>query len=122
MALHPRCACSRASLSELARLLARNPGRLSGYILAVRPPGAGENWEKTDLWYQAASIPGIQVLSDINGAESSRFAAVTSGQTFVYDANGALLFRGGITGARGHAGDNRGEDSLVYAVLNQDTN
>jgi hypothetical protein len=43
---------------------------------------------------------------------------VTSGQTFLYDARGTLLFSGGITGARGHAGDNAGRASIV-ALLNR---
>jgi hypothetical protein len=38
---------------------------------------------------------------------------MTSGQTVLYDNEGALLFSGGITGARGHAGDNAGRTSLV---------
>jgi hypothetical protein len=36
----------------------------------------------------------------------------------VYDAGGALLFSGGITGSRGHAGDNAGRSSIV-ALLNR---
>ena len=35
-----------------------------------------------------------------------------------YDARGALLFSGGITGARGHAGDNAGRRAIV-ALLNR---
>jgi hypothetical protein len=36
----------------------------------------------------------------------------------LYDARGALLFSGGITGARAHAGDNPGRSALV-ALLNR---
>lgn len=118
MAIHPRCACSRASLAELARVMARCPNKLGAYILVVRPRGAGDNWEKTDLWDQAAGIPGVKVLSDIDGQESARFEALTSGQTVVYNSEGVLIFSGGITGARGHAGDNWGEDMLVCALSN----
>jgi hypothetical protein len=35
----------------------------------------------------------------------------------LYNSDGQLLFSGGITGARGHEGDNAGED-LVIAGLN----
>jgi hypothetical protein len=36
----------------------------------------------------------------------------------LYDADGVLLFTGGITGARAHAGDNAGRQALV-ALLNE---
>jgi len=36
--------------------------------------------------------------------------------TVVYDPSGRLLFRGGITSARGHAGDNAGRSAIVAAV------
>jgi hypothetical protein len=56
-------------------------------------------------------------VRDDQGAQSARFGAATSGQTFLYDARGNLQFSGGITAARAHAGDNAGRSSLV-AMLN----
>jgi hypothetical protein len=38
----------------------------------------------------------------------------------LYDGNGRLLFSGGITGARGHSGDNAGR-STVLSLLSRDT-
>src|SRR5436190_18305741 len=46
MILHPECPCSRASVEELGRLLARRAGRVTASILFVRPPGTPEGWEK----------------------------------------------------------------------------
>jgi hypothetical protein len=43
--------------------------------------------------------------------------AWTSGETMLYDASGRLVFAGGITGSRGHGGDNAGEDAVVAALL-----
>jgi hypothetical protein len=34
----------------------------------------------------------------------------------LYDARGQLVFRGGITSARGHAGDNYGADAVAEFV------
>jgi hypothetical protein len=31
----------------------------------------------------------------------------------LFDSHGKLLFEGGITGSRGHVGDNEGEDSVI---------
>jgi hypothetical protein len=52
-------------------------------------------------------------VRDDRGVEAERFGTSTSGQTLLYSADGRLLFSGGITGSRGHAGDNEGRDGLV---------
>ena len=57
---------------------------------------------------------------DDEGIEARRFGVSTSGQTLLYDKAGALLFSGGITGARAHQGDNDGRRSIV-ALLNRKT-
>ncbi len=113
MLAHPRCPCTRASIEELARVMARCPGRVRAYVLMLRPAGLPEDWATTDLWRSAAIIPGVTVLRDDDGAEARLFHAATSGQTLLYDAAGRLRFSGGITDARGHAGDNAGADAVV---------
>jgi hypothetical protein len=82
-------------------------------VLFVKPPGFADEWEKTDLWSSAAAIPGVEVVRDEGGFEALRFRAATSGQATLYDRGGRLLFSGGITGARGHAGDNAGRAAIV---------
>src|SRR5687768_15557289 len=117
MLTHPHCPCTRASIGELARLMAQAQGRVTAYVLFLKPADSSEDWEKTDLWQSAASIPGVDVVVDDEGFEAARFHAVTSGQTVLYDAEGHLLFSGGITGSRGHAGDNAGLSAIV-SLLN----
>jgi hypothetical protein len=97
-------------------LMSRIGDRADAHVLFLRAEGAGTDWEKTDLWRSAAAIPGVAVHSDVAGAEAARFQASTSGQTVVYDGDGRLLFRGGITGARGHEGDNAGLERIVSLV------
>ena len=116
MVAHPHCPCSRASIGELARLMAQAQGRVTAYTLFVKPAGSSDDWEKTDLWQSAVSIPGVTVVVD-DGAEAQRFNAVTSGQTVLYDPEGRLLFSGGITASRGHSGDNAGRSAIV-SLLN----
>lgn len=116
MLVHPQCPCSRASIGELAALMAQTRGRVTAYVLFLKPPGFSKDWEKTDLWQSAASIPGVNVITDDGGAEAQRFHAATSGQTVLYDASGRLLFGGGITGSRGHPGDNAGRSAIVSLV------
>src|SRR2546423_5502594 len=118
MVAHPRCPCTRASVAELAQIMAHSLGKLNAFVLFVKPPGAGADWDDTDLRRSAAAIPGVTVLTDENGVEAARFGAQTSGHTLVFDRKGTLLFSGGITASRGHIGSNAGEDA-VLAVLDQ---
>jgi hypothetical protein len=114
VSLHPKCPCSRATVSELARLMTR--GNAEAFALFVRPHGLPEGWERTDLWDAAAAIPGVTVVTDHEGAWSTRFGAMTSGQICAFDGQGHLLFSGGITPARGHMGDNAGSDAIAELI------
>jgi hypothetical protein len=98
--------------------MTRAQDRVTAYVLFLKPPGFPDYWEETDLWRSAAAIPGVKVLRDDAGAEARRFRAATSGQTLLYDADGRLLFSGGITASRGHAGDNAGR-SVIVALLTE---
>ena len=118
MLAHPRCTCTRASVGELAELIARVQQRPRTYVVFIRPGGVPGDWEKTDLWQSASRIPDVTVIRDDEGVEAKRFGAQTSGQTLLYAADGRLLFSGGTTGSRGHPGDNAGRASLV-ALLNR---
>jgi len=119
MILHPRCPCSRASLTELDRLLAGAGNKLQAHALFVRPPGVGQGWEESDTWQQATSIPSLQVHVDPDGIEAAHFGAATSGQVTLYSPDGRLLFSGGITPARGHTGDSRGQQAIAALLTDR---
>jgi hypothetical protein len=69
----------------------------------------------------ASRLPDVTILRDDEGREAQRFGSATSGQTYAYAPDGTLAFSGGITGARGHAGDNAGRASLVEVLNDQRT-
>lgn len=116
---HPKCPCTRATIRELERLMAENHGRLEADVLFTTPVSAPPTSHHTDLFYNVRKIPGVRVHRDEGGVEASRFGSATSGQTLLYDADGELLFPGGITAGRGHEGDNLGR-STIYALLHDD--
>jgi hypothetical protein len=120
MSAHPHCPCTRASIGELARLMTQAQGRVTAYVLFVKPPGFSDRWVQSDLWASAAAIPGVTPVLDDGGAEAGLFRAETSGQTVLYDAAGNLLFSGGITSARGHAGDNAGRTAIVSLLTSDE--
>ncbi len=112
LALHPQCACSHATVAELARLIARNEGTLDAQVLVLAPRSEPEAWVKSTLWRAAAAIQGVRVAADADGADTRRFGAVASGQAMLYGEDGRLEFSGGITGSRGHEGGNAGVDAI----------
>lgn len=120
MFFHPRCPCSTASMGELERLVAISQGLADIRAVFVRPEGTPCGWEQSDLWNLAKRIPDVQLSTDALGVEAKRFGALTSGEVRLYDTKGRLLFCGGITGARGHAGDNAGS-AAVFSWLHWGT-
>src|SRR5262245_53894844 len=82
MTVHPRCTCSSAGISELARVVARTPEALRVYVLAAIPKGESDkDWQQTTLLARAREIPGVKVVNDVGGIEASRFGGATSGYT-----------------------------------------
>lgn len=118
MMVHPQCPCSRASIGELALLMAESQERVNANVVFVRPSEFPEEWERTDLWNSVATIPGVKLSVDQGGVEAHRFGSQTSGQVVLYSPEGQLLFSGGITSSRGHSGDNEGRSAIV-ALLTQ---
>jgi hypothetical protein len=102
-----------------AQVMAHVQGKVRAYVLFYAPRDCRDDWENTNLRRSAAQIPGVTVLSDVDGAEARRFGAETSGHTFLFDPSGRLLFDGGITASRGHVGDNTGEGAIISLINNR---
>lgn len=116
MFAHPRCPCTRASIGELQQIVANSLDAANVQIFFRTPAAKSDDWTRTALWEQAAAIPRAAIYADPNGDEAARFGVKTSGHVLVFGTDGKLLFSGGITAARGHAGDNPGRGA-VSALL-----
>lgn len=110
--IHPQCPCTRAAVRELERFLPRHGQRFRLQVLVYAPVDMPDEWIESDLWDQARALPGAKVLRDVDGEEARRFGAATSGQVFVYHADGGLAFCGGLTSVRGHEGRSSGLSAL----------
>ena len=110
---HPHCPCSQATIGELARLMPALRGKMKSFVTIFSPKSRPLEWAKGQLWQSAAAIPGVQLVLDGDGIEAERFGARTSGQVFLYDPAGKLVFHGGITPERGHMGDSDGRSSIL---------
>ena len=113
MLIHPHCSCSRASITELERIIEHSPPSLRTYIVVYRPSDFAKGWEKTDVFTSASRLPRTRIVLDQDGHEARLFRGFTSGQTYLYDGDGKLRFSGGITLLRGHAGFNSGSAEVI---------
>ena len=141
VALHPRCSCSQASLTELqkasqdfgtpynALLLINQPAELQ--TAAGEQPEAGEagaelarGWRDNALYREVAGVLHASVKADPGGSFAREFGAETSGEVLLYSAANRqgvrnLLYAGGVTGGRGMTGENAGVDALTRAFHEQ---
>lgn len=111
MFLHPRCPCSVASLAQLERVLSRTHYR--AYVVAVRPAGVAQHWERGANLEKARQLPDTSVIIDDGGMLARRFGAADSGTVLAFDRKGIRRFSGGITVSRGHEGDSQGSLALL---------
>jgi hypothetical protein len=110
LALHPACTCSQATLEQLDQLMAVHPGAFDVVVLLARYDGLPSD---ADVMGPAlARRPAIRRVADRGAGIARRFGALTSGHAVLYDETGRLRFSGGLTRARGEAGD-----SVPFAYL-----
>jgi hypothetical protein len=112
MFVHPHCPCTRASLEELEKLIAKCQGLVTPIVVLARPSGTPIGWVETDIHRIASRITNKNVIIDSAGVLTRQFGCRTSGSTLLYNQLGSLLFQGGITLARGHSGDNAGRSAI----------
>ena len=117
---HPHCPCSEATIGELERLLPHIDGKTKSIVVFFKPKNKSEKWAKEKLWKKAQAISNVQAILDEDGVEAIRFGARTSGQTFLYDKDGNLIFQGGITPERGHMGDSDGRAAILSFISTGD--
>jgi hypothetical protein len=113
---HPKCPCTGATLDELAEIVMRAGAETKPAVLFFTPSDAGTAWTQTASVRRAAAILGVNVIADQSGREAQLFHASTSGRTLLYSPDGGLLFDGGITGSRGHVGENPGATAVVMLL------
>ena len=112
LALHPRCPCSRATVNELAKILTQAPNASDVTVFMYKPSREPARWLEGAL-LDACRRMGCQIRPDPDGRLAASLGSLTSGGVVLYDAEGKLRYQGGITGSRGHEGDNAGEQGII---------
>jgi len=116
---HPRCPCTRASFGELERILTHINDKVSTHVVFYHPKNFSADWVKADLWQTSQKMAVSSVSIDSDGEEIRHFRPKTSGQVYLYSADNRLIYSGGITGSRGHEGDNDGRTAILSWVLDK---
>lgn len=99
VAVHPYCPCSRATLSGVE---AHAPDL--DIVLVISGPAAA-GLSAPPSWLSSwAGRCDARVRFDVDGALATSLGALTSGHAVLYRRDGSLVFSGGLTPARGHAG------------------
>ena len=110
--LHPKCPCSVATVRELERTLGSNFKSVDLQIGLYCPPSKPDDWTETSLKKLAERIAPGATFVDRSAEEADRFGVSTSGHLLAFSTSGKCLFSGGVTGSRGHEGENRGSLEL----------
>jgi hypothetical protein len=119
LALNPHCPCSKASVGELIRLLDHSQNDVCLHVLVYRPASFSDGWEETSLLEEVKRIRGAKLHLDTDGHLAEQFGIFTSGGMALYGLKDELLFQGGITPARGHAGDAPAQDAIRARLLGE---
>lgn len=62
MMLHPNCACSKASVTELTRVLTKSHNLVETRVLFSVPEN--KKWGDKTLWNQVKNLPGVELIID----------------------------------------------------------
>ena len=116
MFVHPKCECSDASIHELGYIMKAASNRLEARIDFYFPEKTNEDWAHSSLWTKSNALPATSVVPDKGGKTAYLFGARTSGETYLFDVQGKLLFHGGITESRGHIGESPGRRAIASIV------
>ena len=118
VAMHPRCTCTRATLTELEAFAAEPRTPVTTTLLIYQPESARAPaaWRDLSIYADAQRSLHAQIVLDPGGHLAEKFGAQTSGEALLYAADGTLLYQGGVTGARGMQGDNAGLTTLRAAL------
>lgn len=118
---HALCPCTRATLSELERVLTRAPRAPRTRVVLWTDPDQPEHFEHSDLRERVRAVPSLELVEDPHGRLARAFGARTSGMTLCFDADGRRVFAGGLTSSRGHEGTSAGTLALDALLRGEPT-
>lgn len=119
VALHPKCICSPATLTQIEWIVAAHP-ELDVQFLVFHSESHSAEWHNTKLVQRARKLGG-QLLEDWDGQLAHEEGLPVSGATYLTDPAGKVRFRGGLTNGRGHEGLSIGTKSIETLLIGGET-
>jgi hypothetical protein len=86
-------------------------------VVAAAPRSTGDQWWSSPFLERAARLPNAHLVRDPGGVETALFGVRVSGTVLLFDSAGNRLYAGGVTMARGHAGDNAGLQAVTDLLV-----
>lgn len=114
--VHPKCPCTKAALSEFARLQALHNTSVDTSIALFVPPDQDPRWAYGVITNAASRIKGVDLINDPEAKIAKQFNIYTSGHVLAYRPDGSLAYSGGLTNSRGHEGLSQGTTALLKAL------
>ena len=111
VALHSQCPCSIATIENLIALPPEERRSIRMTLLFTGPDP-----HHSQLTAKAEALPEAEKQFITEEEIVARYGARTSGQALIYNAEGALVFSGGLTDSRGSAGDSTGMQALADVI------
>lgn len=109
--LHSQCPCSVATVENLIDLPPSVRSRLKLHLVFTGPDP-----QNSIVKTRAEALANVE-REYLNEAEVFKtYGARTSGQAFLYDVRGKLVFSGGLTDSRGSEGDSAGMSAIRETV------
>lgn len=112
VAIHPHCPCSKASVEEISKICGLIPTPPKMTVLAFKPGGEADAWTQTPILAKLEAL-GANIVVDTDGKAARELGMNVSGQVRLHSPRGDLVYSGGVTGSRGHVGDNTGKKAVL---------
>ncbi|TWU58734.1 hypothetical protein Poly51_15140 [Rubripirellula tenax] len=113
VAMHPKCPCTRTTLSQLERLLAEAPASTKCTFLVSKPRNRLASWIQSDTTDMAKSFANSEIFVDIDSERARKLGMAHSGTVLIVRPDGTLSFMGGITAGRSCSTENPGSLSVA---------
>jgi hypothetical protein len=112
--LHSQCPCSLATVENLIDL----PGSVLAH-LKIHLVFTGPDPRNSPVDSRARVLENVEREYSDEADVLARFGAQTSGQAYLYNRRGDLVFTGGLTDSRGHEGESSGVSAIQRTVAGQ---
>ena len=109
--LHSMCPCSLGTVANLHYLTPAQSRKIDVTLVVTGP-----HCRTSAVAVQACLVPRAHIRFLTEGQVIAKYGALTSGQAYLFDQSGALVFAGGLTDSRGCQGQSRGMKAVTDTI------